>query len=326
MLEETEKGKTFSLQLLKLKPIIGLRNACWHPLFQTWALAAGFPILSRNGESGVELSFSVMIQLAEVLGAISYNGGVVLKGHSSILFPTNTSPPQDLESLTGQWHLIHVKDKHFVNFSMLDGVENRLHCQFEDIEYLSQKRTFLGCYKSVTIHLGTSDAVYTSDSNHSATDPAQPPPELSGFSLNVAIMKIIGESAGGNITLPKAARHERDFGPYDQALIHCRKLPVILYDTSDRRAWMVPAISIIFHMIHTFCLRNQGDLKDLAQSSYATAVADIGGEIFNVLSQNTDFPLYNMLSSNNYYTLKEQVTRHILQLQKMIRESESRFS
>lgn len=81
---------SFRLKVLKLEQINKASSSCWHPLFQGGVVASGFPIRTRNGESGIELPLGLMIELAGVIGPVAYRGGIVLKSFSSILFPSTT--------------------------------------------------------------------------------------------------------------------------------------------------------------------------------------------------------------------------------------------
>jgi hypothetical protein len=310
--------ETFKFQPCKLKHVENTSKACWHPLFRNWALAQGFPIRPRHGEFGLELPFAAMVQLSEVLGPVSYKGGVVLKGLSSILFPVQQPVLQnDPEQTSGQWHLVHLQREDFANLSLLDQVENRWPCQFTDLESLSMVRTFLGCYKKVKIHLATADGAYNSI-QYSATRASKPKPEFSGFSFGASIAKIAGLTSSANFTIPRHSPIPRDFGPYEQALAHCTKMPVILYDTLDRRAWMVPAISVIFHMVHIWFhkFRDHFPTK-IERPPYVTAVSNIGRETLMVLSQNSTFQLYQTLDEEPY-PLKALVTKYCLEYQKLL--------
>jgi hypothetical protein len=317
-MRQLANSTTFKLLPLKLKHVDIASNACWHPLFGNWALAQGFPIRPRHGEFGLELPFSAMIQLSEVLGPVSYRDGVVLKGHSSILFPVQSPVmSSDPEQTSGQWHLIHLQSQDFANLSLLDRVEDRWPCQFADLETLPLVRTFLGCYKKVKVHLATQDGAY-SFMQYSATRSSKPKPELSGFSFGGSIAKIVGLSSSANFTIPKHSLIQRDFGPYEQALAHLSKLPVILYDTFDRRAWMVPALSVIFHMVHMWFLIFRDYFPSaIERLPYATAVSNIGRETLMVLSQNSTFKLYQELDDKPY-PLKELVTKYCLELQRLL--------
>lgn len=303
-----------------LKPISRPSSACWHAIFQNWVLAEGFPIQPRNGEKGIEISFAAMIQLAEVLGPVTYEEGVVLKGISSILFPVQAPVlSTDWNNTSAQWHLIHVPDQEFASLSMLDQFTNRWRCQFNDLEKFLACRTFLGCYKKVKVLLATRDYPY-SLVEYSQSHESTPKPRFSGFSAGLsAAFHGVGVSGSANYTVPNHALIKKDFGPYEQALAYCSVLPVILYDTLSHRAWMVPALSVILHMTHIWYHNFKDDFpSDIEAPPFVDASSNIAAETLKVMKDKTSFKLYTKLTNNEPYSLGDKVASYCLKFQELL--------
>src|SRR5438034_1422270 len=74
---------------------------CWYPLFVRSVIAVGFPIRERKQGKGLEISPVVMASLAGVAFPVEYDGGLILKGLSTILIPAE---PLDADGAV-QWHL-----------------------------------------------------------------------------------------------------------------------------------------------------------------------------------------------------------------------------
>lgn len=204
--------------------------------FQGSVVASGFPIRARNGESGIELPLGLMIELAGVIGPVAYRGGIVLKGFSSILFPSTT--PRILagkDNTSVQWHLICISDDFPTNLSLLNTFEDRWQCQVTELDLLSQARTFLNCYKKINVHLATKEVAY--DKIRQPTiRPSKPKAEFTGFSTGLGFSKLLGINVSVNFTVPKSIRVQRKSDSYNQMLSFSSSMPVILYDTCDQRA------------------------------------------------------------------------------------------
>ena len=321
-LHATAVPTSFNLRQRRLKKVEqnGNANTCWHPLFSTGILAIGFPIPVRNGEAGVELPFEAMIQLAGVIGPVEYQGGVVLKGFSTMIFPvlTSSSPPNSSHNAT-QWHLVHLENDDFIMLSDLASFEDRALVPLKDFDLLVHSRSFLGCYKEVNVNLGTETVAYDRLTTSDVTVPRRRP-ELSGFSLGLALPKFGGPSATVNFALPKRLSVRRPEDSYEQILSYSSSMPIILYDTSDRRAWMVPTIGVILHMIHVWaCLqKSQFPALSLSNVPYTTGGHDIGREAQEVVYNNSHLELYVSKDNNEPYLLKDLVKKYWLGLEMVI--------
>jgi hypothetical protein len=320
VVHETGNPEVFTVRLLKLQDIGVRHKACWHPLFYNGVLAHGFPIRPRNGELGVELPFEAMTYLAGIIGPVEYKGGLVLKGYSTMIFPKSLpSPSVNSEEKSAQWHLVYDGQDTLATLSSLAKEQGRaLYC-LSSLKSLTHARTFLGCYKKVDIHLGTENAAYDRIA-FSQANPSSQRPEFSGFSLGLSLAKVVGISGTGNFTIPKRLSMTRQERSYEQILSYSSTMPIILYDTSDRRAWMVPALAVILHMIHIWASLQKEKFPTLTIPSlpYAKPACDIGRAAQEVIYENSNLQLYISKDDNQPYFLKDRVKQYWLELETAI--------
>lgn len=187
-----------------------------------------------------------------------------------------------------------------------------------DLNLLSQARTFLGCYKKINVHLTTKDVAY--DKIRQPTiRPSKPKAEFTGFSTGFGFSKLLGVNASVNFTVPKSIRVQRKSDSYDQMLSFSSSMPVILYDTCDQRAWMVPALSVIYHMVHIWFSQHNDDFTTcINQPLYTRAVSNIGKEARDTISQHDEFSLFNSVEDKKPRLLKEHVKDYWLQFEQLM--------
>jgi hypothetical protein len=81
------------------------RGHCWHNLFQHCAIVSGYPIPSRPSQRpGLEIPFDMMAALACAERITPFNGNLIVKGFSTLLFPTY------YEDGCMFWHLVYNED------------------------------------------------------------------------------------------------------------------------------------------------------------------------------------------------------------------------
>lgn len=319
-IHETKDSHVFTMELRPLRDIKASSQACWHPLFLNTVLAYGFPIRPRDGGSGVEISFEAMTYFAGIIGPLEYKGGVVLKGFSTIIFPkplpsqTITSEPESV-----QWHLIYDRKPAPISLTLLADDTSRALWPLNELELLAQARTILGCYKDVDIHLGTKETAYDRVGLSETTFPRRKL-EFTGLTFGMTLPKFGGPSAAVHFTKPKRQSLTREERSYEDILSYGSSMPTILYDTSDRRAWMVPALSVIFHMIHIWAFHQKQDFPTMHISDlpYAKAAWDIGREAQEVIYENSNLPLYTSKDNDQAYTLKDLVKKYWIELEQAI--------
>ncbi|TGJ87835.1 hypothetical protein E0Z10_g979 [Xylaria hypoxylon] len=147
-------------------------ESCWLPLFSNATLARGFPIPERRGETGLEISIDLMAAIAGVRHAVEYDGGVVMKGFSSMLFPLK----RDRETDTVQWHLVSSHDQE-TRISYQEGVarcSDRALLAEIDLQSLRTTRAILGWCGSAETVLGREDINYENIDYSTAQEVTKP--------------------------------------------------------------------------------------------------------------------------------------------------------
>ena len=219
-------------------------QSCWLPIFTNTVIARGFPVPERrNGEQGLEVPLEIMAALGGARYVTEFEGGLVLKGYSAMFVPTKRYK----QSI--QWHLIrHSDEQRIIYRELRHQCPNRTMLEEVDHESLRTTRAFLGWWKSSETHLGTGDAAYDSI-DWSPAGEAQRPTRFSGANLGFQTM------VTGQLSFVLGAKdgrlHFSQKGPF-QRIVQCAgKTPVVLYDLEDRRAWFVPALDVMLHIVQT---------------------------------------------------------------------------
>lgn len=233
-------------------------HLCWHPLFTGFVMAKGFPIPLRHGEIGLELPLDAMISLAATECTLLLDRGYVFHGYNTVLFPVHQSALG-----TVQWHAIRAGENlESGNVDIDTPVEPILtravserRLKVKDIakfEEICKCRIILGYSRQVHINLGTLGPDY---GKLQAKDLKLEGDywRRSGLSWAVNASKIVGAGGGQSYSLNKSTQakiEDSKANSYEGIMEALKVQPVLLYDTSDRRGWLVPAINVVLHMIH----------------------------------------------------------------------------
>ena len=219
-------------------------QSCWLPLFANPVIARGFPIREReNGEQGLELPLEMMAALGGARHATDFDGGVVLKGHSAMFVPVNRYP----QSI--QWHLIRRSDEQRILYrELIQECPNRAMLEEVDYESLQITRAFLGWWKSSETYLGTRDAAYESI-DWSPAGEARRSIRLSG--ANIGFSKIVTGQLNFIMGAKDGSLHISQKGPFQRIVQCAERTPVALYDHKDRRAFFVPGLNVVLHILGT---------------------------------------------------------------------------
>jgi hypothetical protein len=238
---EIKPGRVLNLQETTL--------TCWHGLFVNTVIAHEFPIPSRSCEIGIELPFELMTALAHIRYPADVDKGIILKGFSTLLFPTSSISKQ---KNTVQWHYIQSPTDDRVPLS-----EAKKHSwnQSSDLESLKKARCMLGYYRRAVINLGTEDSGYDQIS-FSTAGKAKRRFSLAGLGVNIGIPKFGGPSVSANYTLNKTLMKGISSRDFDQVVRRAKNLSFVVYDTKTSRGWLVPAISVILHLCLAWAHQN----------------------------------------------------------------------
>lgn len=272
----------FYMSLAKLKINMPDPRPCWYTLIPRSVIAKGFPIPARNGENGMELPLEVMITISRIFTLAIVDGKYYFLGVFTALIPTKTFGHKSL-----QWHFIQNSHKRIFpqdlpRTSVLSAKEFEEVADFKVLFYqLSRRRHFLGWCEFSQITLGTEIGTYTLRS----TDAPEPSKSLQvqNFGANIGTpgMGFLNAGVTANFTI-SSTRVPQDHGGllhYESILRRARRLPYIIFDVDTKRAWFVPAICVILHMVH---LRTQREHKK-ANVPYAQSHRDGGEAAFEVM-------------------------------------------
>lgn len=282
----------FILRPEALEPIPEGVNMCWFPLFENSVIAVQFPYANRTQGVGVELSPLLMATLAGIITAVEVRGGLILRGLSTALIPL-----VEVEGDAIQWHLVtsDLADGDFKTdiFGELTGGGRRSeYYKVQDIQTLWRKKAYLGWCKVATVLLGTKEADY-----HKVTWSDQSKihrtVEFTGFSLGMgsAGLGMAGPSTGANFVIPK--KNATRFMDIKQQLENRLRFsivqPILIYDTLDRRGWMIPTACLLLHMMHLRLRelsKSLGALEnDSANMPYSTTSGEGGRQAYDILTK-----------------------------------------
>ncbi|KAI0909693.1 hypothetical protein F4823DRAFT_414976 [Ustulina deusta] len=234
------------VQRFKIERVFALpqsiEESCWLSLFSNAALVRGFPIPVRGGESGLEISIDLMAAIAGIRHAVEYNGGVVMKGFSSMLIPAR----RDRETDTVQWHLVSSHEE--TRLSYEDGIarcSDRALLEELDLQLLQTTRAILGWCSTVETVLGREDINYENIDYSTAPDVTKP--------IKIQHVAVGFQQFGMGqmeFTLgPKDGTcHFQRQGPYRRIIDAAEITPIVLFDTGERRGWLVPASGVLLHI------------------------------------------------------------------------------
>ena len=280
------------------EPLHASEISCWLSLFCGATIAKNFPIPTRHSEVGLEIPLHILASLISAQHFAEYEGGVVLKGFSSLLVPVKR-----LNNCV-QWHLLRSEDSSTrISYNEASrNCPNRMLCEDLNLESLPSTRAFVGWCDPVISQLATSRSEY-SNIDYSGTCET-------GYLLRVS-EATVGFQQGGSAQLSLAAdqkdsrfRFPSKDDPYRMKVDTAEKLTIALYDTSDQRAWLAPASDVLLHMAKCYVhLALQKGSDGLLQESIPDR-----GELSSkqILLRGASIELYEHES----FTLKELVQKH----------------
>ena len=317
MLEKTG-DMIFNIRLLELEAVRHRASACWLPLFENGIIARGFSVPARNNEKGIEVPFSVMTGLANIMYPVFYADGVYLRGFSKLLFPTAVSP--DMESV--QWHLMSSPNPRLrIPPGTLPNED--IECKWlklTDFDRLaSAARTFLGYCRAINVHLGTESSKEDYNTvTYSGADDEHPAPGVAPKSMTTGTsgLGIWGFSVNMDILLPKGLLANTEPGGYLHQVDLAKETPVILYDNAkaSKRAWLVPTLSVVLHMAHIWA-RDKDDL--LTTLPFANLDGDSGQAASIAIKKHSRDELRDELKGDEKYRLSDLIGRLLISLDKL---------
>ena len=302
----------FNMCVLNLQSMSQRLAACWRPLFRRSVVAYEFPISARKDEIGLEIPLDVMLYLSGVDTAVNSDGKFILMGFSTALVPLSSFAEQSI-----QWHLITSSHENGISLRDVQSTGARSVKEFpergfsreEFLDAFGKKRHFLGWCKNVKITLGThpkyggkyTNSTYTRASESRLTFTFTSVTATAGSSG----LGYGGATLGGGWTVSK-----NRYSPFtdvnqrfESILSISKKLPSIMYDPFERRAWLVPTLSVILHMIHVRCI----DCPSKIYLPYAIPSWDGGAAAYDAIISNRHIKI-GPQDPKNPYVLQDIVT------------------
>lgn len=224
-------------------------KSCWHDLFVNPVIVHGFPIPDRGEERGLEIPLQMMASLGGASHAIEYEGGLVMKGFSSMFVPLKRSG----DSI--QWHFVRNEDDSRLEYWQADKqCSGRALLDSVDQDSLTSTRAFLGWWGKTVTRLGTADVNYD-NIDWSATKEPDRSATFSGGTIGFQNFAI-GELSFA--VAPKDSKfHISRSRSYQNVIRYASRTPVVLYDTCEKRGWLVPSSAVIAHIVQTRNAREQ---------------------------------------------------------------------
>lgn len=276
------------------EPLHPTENPCWLPIFCGASIFRGFPIPKRQNEMGLELPLDIMVEIAGVRHAVEFEGSVVLKGFSSMFVPIRRSEDRV------QWHLICNPDceTRLSYGDTLGRCHNRATLEEVNLECLRTTRAIVGWCSGAGALLGSEMANYE-NIDYSGAEDADTPLKVAGGSLGSQQFGV----AQLNFALgPKDGKfHFQRSGPYRRIVSAAEKSPIVLYDTAENRAWLVPASGVMLHIAQH---RNWMEPFEVGGQRIKLFTADpTGSHAKDVLLKSASISL----SDSAQYTFKDMV-------------------
>ena len=239
------------------KKMLG-ESACWVEIFDR-AIIAELKLPDSWGR-GLELSFEMMTQLSGVQNliwiedkthtpSVGKEGGYILIGFFTALVPI----AQDAAGI--QWHLEYSGER-LLSIANLDiDINAKEWLKVRDVRELSKSRCFLGWCETANVLLGTSalpnTMKWTGLPQRSRTLHTQGYGATGQVGANPGPIQIVGQVSGNWHFVSNRQRFD-PAGTYAKAIQIASKQVALVYDASSKRGWLVPQLSLMLHLCHTY--------------------------------------------------------------------------
>ncbi|KAK2735200.1 hypothetical protein FQN57_001340 [Myotisia sp. PD_48] len=216
--------------------------ACWLPLFCGAVIASGFPIPERGNELGLEIPIALLAGLAGVRHAVEYDGGVVMKGYSHVFFPVRKHGNRV------QWHGIYSQNPggRLSYQKALSHCTGRASLEEVSLDDLTSCRAIIGWCSAAVSLLGLNSVNYE-NIDYSKAKEADTGVECTGATLG--FQQWATASLSFRFGRKDGKCHFQRTGPLQKIITAAEETPIALYDTGEKRAWLVPASDVILHII-----------------------------------------------------------------------------
>jgi hypothetical protein len=284
------------------EPLHETETACWLPLFNGMTIVTGFPIPSRGEEIGLEISLELLAAIAGVSHVTKFQDGLVMKAFSSLILPVQKTEDRV------QWHAITSQDSD-TYLSYHDGLsrcKSRLSSRELRFDDLKSTRTFLGWCSIYTSRLG-SRAVDYENIDYSGAGEAGASIYLNG--AQVGFQQWATATANFSIGDKQTKHYIVRDGPFRTTISVAERTPVLLYDTYERRGYLVTAADVMLHIIQhrhrldPYEIHNQRVVLETCIPTGATARETLRKNQNKSLSDDGSFTFKNVI--HNIWSILE---------------------
>jgi hypothetical protein len=278
----------------KHEPLHTTESSCWLPLFNGMTIVPGFPIPNRGEEIGLEISLELLAAIAGISHIAQFDGGLVMKGFGSLIVPVQTTKDRV------QWHAITSQDND-TYLSYHDGLsscKSRLSLAAVGFDDIQTTRAFLGWCSVYTSRLGSKSINYD-NIDYSGAGQADTSIHLNG--AQVGFQQWATATANFSIGAQQTRHYiERD-GPFRNIMSAAERTPVLLFDTSEQRGYLVSATDVMLHVI-----QHRHRLEPFEVNNKPVVLetcVPIGSTAKDVLKKNQNVSL----SDDGKYTFKKAI-------------------
>lgn len=279
-------------------------NYCWHTLLGNAVIADDFPIPAREAQIGLELPFFCLLQLSRVYAEIQFGDHVALYGSSSLLYPTSISTEKHTQPSTEpciQWHLISGEHPHLSADAL---AEDQGWIRIDDKTSLPTTRCIVGYCRNTSILLGTERFRYDETKSSEMPDNGSTPGvKIKSIEIGTSGAGIFGIQIGMDVLYPKSLEVSPELTKYDDILDTTRTMSMVLYDSGERRGWLVPAQTLLLHMAQCWIKKNTPGVN----LEYANPEYDGGNPIQQLLTKNYKLLLKHLLDDDSEWFLRDLI-------------------
>lgn len=260
------------------KPLSLPKDSCWLPLLRDCTIAeSAYRDDNQNvGFHGLRLSFELMIRMAAVEYPVRVKDKLVLCGYETALTPIR------VEGSFAQFHL-DLSTTGQINPHLLTTNST---CSSFDVDDFEKMTCYVGWCDVVHIRLGTRDLLdrveYTGLRDKKKTLHWNGV-TIGGQLLNAAPLQA-GITAQANFSFVSNRLAFTPTTGFVKLLRDTSKQLAIILDAKDRCSWLVPKISLLLHMAHSW-------LDDAADPIPFAEPHLNGEEVMRVLSSSGDIRL-----------------------------------
>ncbi|KAI0102512.1 hypothetical protein GGR51DRAFT_562433 [Nemania sp. FL0031] len=271
-------GQAQNEEILKLdtsftKLHVNENRACWLSLFSPAVIAHGFPIPKRDNNIGLEMPIELMAAIIGARHAVRFDGGVVIKGFSSMFLPVMRT------NHWIQWHYVANRnpDEQLSYDKGVKRCRNRALLSNIRLDALTNHRCFIGWNSLVEIRVGSETTKFY-NIGYSDTKEVKSTLQIPSASIGLQQFAL----AQVNVTFGKrdGKCHFQRGSSYRRLISASERMFIVLFDTGERRGYLVTASGLLLHILRHRMLLGIGGVP-------ATKVKiDSVGNITETLLQN----------------------------------------